>query len=133
MNRIKQKNQPKIKSSHSKRSSNSEHPAFCFNKLNHLHNLDKCEKLDQIAFAKKIVSLGSMTWAEIQSSNRHGVGHEKINQNSIQPSLPEDTPNDRNFLAFRLGGGKHKVIIGYRIGKLFYVVWIDTKGKIYRH
>ena len=74
-----------------------------------------------------------MTWVEIQSSNRHGAGHEKIKQDSIKVNLPEDTPSDRNFLSFRLGGGKNKVIIGYRIDKLFYVVWIDTKGKIYEH
>ena len=115
-------------------STNLEYPAFCFNEIQKSYGLDDCnDNDDRISFANKIVKLGSMTWSQIQSAPRHGLGFEQIDKNSIKASLPNNTPPDRTFLAFRLGGSKNKVILGYREDRLFHVVWIDTKGSTYKH
>ena len=115
-------------------STNLEYPAFCFNEMQKSYGLDDCnDKEDQISFAKKIVKLGNMTWSQIQSSSRHGLSFEQIDKNSIKASLPNNTPPDTTFLAFRLGGSKNKVILGYREDRLFHVVSIDTKGSTYKH
>lgn len=113
--------------------SNHTHPAFCFRYIQSDYCLKKYDKALQAACAKRLQHLGQTTWGEIQKTNRHGMGHEKINQDSIKVSLPPNTPGDREFLAFRLGSGKQSVMIGYRKEKVFYIVWIDPNGAVYNH
>lgn len=114
-------------------SNNHMHPAFCFRYIQSDYCLEKYDKELQAACAKRLQHLGQTTWGEIQKADRHGMGHEIINQDSLNVSPPPNTPGDRNFLVFRLGFGKQSVMIGYRKEKIFYIVWIDPKGKVYNH
>lgn len=114
-------------------SSNDLHPAFCFKHCQTQFTIDDCDNDAKVRLAEKIYKLSNINWNEIQKSPRHAMGHEIINLNSIRVPLPVKTPGDRNFLSFRLGGGKKSVFIGYRERKVFYVVWIDPNGEVYSH
>ena len=76
-------------------SSNHTHPAFCFRYIQSDYCLEKYDKELQAACAKRLQHLGKTTWRDIQKSNRHGMGHEIINQDSIKVPLPPNTPGDR--------------------------------------
>lgn len=115
-------------------SSNTTHPAFCFRYIQSNYCIKQHDVKIQAACAKRLQHLGKLTWAEIRKAPRHGAGHEIIEQDSINERLPPNTPGDRNFLVFRLGyKGKRSVMIGYRKGKVFYIVWIDPDGQVYNH
>jgi hypothetical protein len=116
-----------------KESTNTLHPAFCFRYVDRNYSISQCDKDAKVALANKIQELSQITWDSIQKAPRHGVGHEIIEQASINKPLPANTPEDRNFLSFRLGNGKNSVIIGYRKDKIFYVIWVDPNGDLYKH
>jgi len=115
-------------------SSNDTHPAFCLRYIQSDYSVDRYSKEIKANFAERLQQLGQIPWKEIQKSPRHGMGHEKISRNSIQQPLPLNTPYDREFLAFRLGGsGKQATMVGYRKEKVFYIIWIDPNGEVYEH
>ena len=82
-----------------KRSSQQERPLFSFEFLNHdaRYALSRCSSEEKSRFIEKIVNLSQLTWAEIQSSNRHKVGYEKrypqrrYEQNCIQKQIQNET------------------------------------------
>ena len=114
-------------------SSNHMHPAFCFKFCQKKFTIDDCDKDTKALLADKIYKLSQVNWGELQRNNRHGLGHEIISKDSISVAVPLTTPDDREFLCFRLGGGKNSVFIGYRVAKIFYVVWVDPNGQVYEH
>ena len=117
-----------------KGSTNHLNPAFCFQYIQEGFTIEDCvdDKIKAI-IATKMQHLSQISWEEIQKLPRQKAGHEKISQNSLKVSIPNNTPPDREFLSFRLGGGKNSVFIGYRKDQVFYVVWIDPNGKVYNH
>lgn len=116
------------------KSTNDMHPAFCFKFCSEKDfTLEDCDKETKILLIDKIYQLSRISWGNIQKAPRHGLGHEKIDQESIKIPLPTNTPGDRNFLVFRLGGGKNSVFIGYRQDKVFHVVYVDRNGEAYKH
>jgi len=114
-------------------SSNHMHPAFCFKFCQKKFTIDDCDRDTKSLLADKIFKLSQFSWNTLQGQNRHGLGHEIIAKESISVSVPITTPDDRSFLCFRLGGGKNSVLIGYRMAKIFYIVWIDPQGRVYKH
>ncbi len=115
-------------------STNDRHPAFCFKHIQKGFSIDDCsdDKIKAI-FVTKLQHLSQTSWREIQQTARKGAGHEIISIDSLKMPTPKNTPEDRDFLSFRLGGGRNSVFLGYRDGKIFYIVWIDPNGKIYSH
>ena len=112
-------------------SSNYLHPAFCFKHLQPDYNLERCSSHEKAALSETLVHLSQISWSTIQSSGRHGLGHEKIASSALKTKIPNAVPEDRNFLSFRFCG--KKPMIGYRVDKIFYVLWIDTKFSVYSH
>lgn len=115
------------------KSSNSLHPAFCFRHIDEDYSLKNCEKDVQALLSQKLEELGKLNWESIQNAGRKGKGHEKIERNALKKRQKGDIPGDRKYLSFRLGKGRNSVFIGYRIGKVFYIVWIDPHGELYSH
>ena len=141
MARVKIK-QPNINSSKkvgvkqsSSRSTQSEKPVFSFEFMQggnhciegcHAHNLGNSYNV-----LKSIWDLGCLTWSDISSAPRHGLGYEKISRGAIQVPIPRSITDDVTFLAFRCIG--KAPMVGFRDGATFYVVWIDFDFSVYSH
>ena len=108
------------------------HPVFCFRYLHKNFHVDKCEDDEKIQLLKRIVKLCSMTWQEIEYSDRHAFGSEKINLNAINLDLPDEIAGKVPFyLALRFDG--KKPFVGFRDRFVFHVLYIDPKFNLYKH
>lgn len=84
-------------------------------------------------FLMRMKKLGELGWDGIQKSDRHSFGMEKISQSCIKPELPSHITPEVTLYAFR-ANGNNLPFVGYREGKIFQVVFIETKfGDIYNH
>jgi len=84
MSKIKKRNEQtesKIKIRKSERvSTNTLVPIFSFEfMIDSKHCISCCDDTDLVALLKRIRKLSKMSWGEIQSSHRHGLGCEIIN------------------------------------------------------
>ncbi len=104
------------------------HPSLS---LRHVHSkfcVTGCDSRTQKSFLKKFKAITAMTWAQVQSASREGLGYERIAQ--LDDELPEAAGGEKS-MCFRLHGiGR---MIGFRKDDVFYVVWFDEKGKKYKH
>jgi hypothetical protein len=108
------------------------HPVFCLKYVHKDYGVDLCDKNDKAALISQLAILGKLTWDEIQTAPRHGVGTEKIARNSIIPSIPREITKDVDtFLALRFSG--RKAFIGFRTNFIFHVVYIDRNYTVYKH
>ena len=106
-------------------------PHFSFEHLVPTYNLTPCTVDERSNFALALQLRSSMTWTEIITAPREGLGSEKIS--SLKVTIPATVPSNKQGLivAFRFGGRAR--FLGYRDGRVFYVLWIDPKGKTYDH
>lgn len=80
-----------------------------------LHTLHKLSKLD---------------WSEIEKSDRHACGTEKINRNSLKVNIPPVYDN-KNIIAFRYNGNAPMLCV--RDGFCVDILFTDPKFTIYDH
>jgi len=75
----------------------------------------------------------SMTWAELRQQSHYALGSEKIAA-AIKVGIPASIPVDRHadLLCFRFGDNMER-FIGFQVGPIFEVVWIDHAGECYKH
>jgi hypothetical protein len=109
-------------------------PVFCFRNLQG-DSVKNCKKANFfIEFLKRLRQLSELTWNEIQTSDRHGYGTEKIPISKLNPQRPNFlTPDVDSLLAFRATGDKH-VFLGFRQKNVFHIVYIESEfGDIYDH
>lgn len=92
------------------------------------YGLEVCDIADLKALVCQMKKLCSMTWNQVRSSPRHGLGTEKIN--SINEPIPPDCENNQ-LLAFRYNG--KKPMVGVRKGSVFEILYLDTDFTLYRH
>ena len=108
------------------------YPVFCFKYLHRNYNIDKCENDDKIKFIEQIIKLSGLTWQDIEYSQRHGLGSEKIQRSAIKLDLPKEITDDVvHFLAFRFNG--KKPFVGFRDRFIFHVLYIDSDYTLYDH
>lgn len=92
-----------------------------------------CNKADFfIKHFKRLQQLSQLTWEQIDVSNRHSFGYEKIPVTSIKVkvNLTEDV---KNLMVFRATGDNHS-FLGIREEDVFQVVFIESDfGDIYSH
>lgn len=95
--------------------------------------LDACEQKERAAFAKTLHDLSKMAWREINNTPKHGKGWEPIPRKAIKASLNSSiiTLDVDKFMAFRFFG--KAPMVGLRNGRVFYVLWLDPKFKLYDH
>ena len=106
-------------------------PYFCLRYLSGDFCLSQCQTAEKAAFADRLHKLSSMTWVQIKSAPRHGLGFEKIPRESIRTGIPPHITPDTNFIAFRFSG--MKPMVGYRQRATFYVLWLDRTLTLYPH
>ena len=109
------------------------HPAFSFKylSLKKDYSLDQCDKREKIDLLLTIFKLSQMPWNQIQSAPRHGMGHEIIKRSAIKTTIPSNIGEDVRLLSFRFSG--KRPMVGYRQDKIFYILWLDCKFKLYDH
>ncbi|MGB3300172.1 MAG: hypothetical protein WBA76_18065 [Phormidesmis sp.] len=106
-------------------------PVFSLQYLQSDYCITQCEGDDQAQFSVKLRKLSELTWSMIQSVHRHGLGYERIEQDAIKAPVPPHITADVNLIAFRFSGMKS--MVGYRDGRIFYVVWLDRDFTLYPH
>jgi len=107
------------------------YPIYCLRHLDAKFGFDKCNEKELSALIKQLQKLSTLTWQEIQSSPRHGLGSEKIDRNAIKASIPTHITDDVIFLAFRFLG--KKPFVGYRNGAVLHIVYVDRGFTLYSH
>jgi hypothetical protein len=96
---------------------------YCFSRL---------DKECKAQFAESIFKRRSITWAQLKSLDRHGLGFETISVSAIKPSMPKFiTQDQQDLIAFRYNG--MKPMVGYRARDVFYVLWFDHNFTLYNH
>jgi hypothetical protein len=108
------------------------HPIFCLRYLENNYGLDECTRDEQASFAKALRKRSLMTWHQIWSADRHGLGAEKIARDSIKAPIPRHITEDiEYFIALRFCG--KAPMVGYRINDVFRIIWLDRDFTLYKH
>lgn len=108
-----------------------EHPVFCLRDLQRNYDLNDCSHDQQRALVQKFRELSRLTWIEIRSAHRHGLGAEKISHDAIIPAVPPVVTQDVTLLAFRFSG--RNPMVGFRSGPVFKILWLDHNFTVYDH
>lgn len=95
------------------------------------YSLDRCEVREKADFADALYKRSCLTWNQIQCAPRHGLGPENIPRHIIRTSIPQHVTPDVTLNAFRFSG--KKPMVGYRQGRIFYVLWLDRQFTLYPH
>lgn len=111
--------------------SNTLRPHFSLEHLESGFDVNCCSREHQAEFAKALADWSRLTWSQIISSNRRGLGAEKIS--TLNKPYPTCVPADKRdkIISFRFGHLAR--FIGYRDQRVFYIVWIDPNGELYSH
>ncbi len=106
----------------------SQKPIFNFRYLVKKKCLCKCNPEQRIALHNKLDTLSKITWAQIEVTGRRQNGAEYIDQ--LNARLPKQAPEGARAMVFRFHGVR---MVGYRDGREYYLVQIDTKLNSYKH
>ncbi|NER35771.1 MAG: hypothetical protein F6J93_17575 [Oscillatoria sp. SIO1A7] len=106
-------------------------PLFSLRYLEKEYSLSNCNKDEKAAFADTLHRLSQLSCREIKLSHRHGLGYEKIGKNVIRAPIPSHVDEGTNLIAFRFCGKAPMVC--YRIGAVFYIIWLDRDFTLYPH
>jgi hypothetical protein len=104
-------------------------PAFCLRYMVAAYSVDSCNKDEKAALADAMWRRSRLTWKELRSAHRHGLGGETIK--SINRPRPSVVTEDVTLLAFRFSGPK--AMVGFRVGRIFHVIWLDHDFTVYDH
>jgi hypothetical protein len=110
------------------------YPAFSFEKMQDKsgNSVNCCADEDRVALVKRLFMLSRMTWKEIRNAPAKGVGSEQIPKFRIQrPIPPSVTPDVDQFSSLHFSGNKR--FIGYRVGQIFHILWVDHSFEVYNH
>lgn len=106
-------------------------PVFSFEYLQQGWCIQDCEQDERSRMLDKLRRLSRLPWKQIRQQPRHGLGTETIALNSIKAPLPSFITEDVTLLAFRVID--RAPMVGYRNGRIFYVIWVDRKYALYNH
>lgn len=105
-------------------------PAFCLKFIKREFAIEGCDMEQRASFASMIGKLSQISWNQIYSAPRHGLGCEKIPQHELS-GIPQHITPDVQLIAFRFWN--NAPMVGYRSGRIFHIIWIDPKRKAYPH
>ena len=109
---------------------NKLNPVFSFIYLDKKYSIDECTLEDKSKFFSKLVKLSQMTWQDIISTHRHGLGSETIKKDAIKCSI-NNVPEGCTFIALRFS--EKKAMVGFRDKNIFHIVWFDRDFTLYNH
>lgn len=122
----------KVEAPQESRVGQKQYISFSFELLHDASYTDCNEPQFFICFLKRLKKLCELDWNEINKSQRHSFGYEKIPITAIKKDI--SIARDIDYLySFRATGSNH-VFLGFREGNIFKVVFIESKyGDIYTH
>jgi hypothetical protein len=104
--------------------------AFSFRYLQSGFDLDILEADDRKHVLSKMRLFGQQTWALMQSRGKE-TGCECLPKDAMKGKFPAEFADRDGFDVVRLPDiGR---LLGFFDHPVFYVVWLDTKGKLYDH
>ena len=109
-------------------------PAFSFEKMmdGSGHSFNCCEDEDRLALAKRVFMLSRTPWNQIKMASSKGFGSESIPRDRIRPGIPASVTQDvSHFFSLHYSGKKR--FLGYRVGQIFHVLWVDHDFSVYDH
>jgi len=106
-------------------------PIFSFHYLQDSHCISLCNRGQKAAFADTMRLLSKLTWQEIKSSYRHGLGSEKIPRNRFYVTIPNQVADDEALLSIRFYG--RAPMVGIRREQVFHIIWFDIDFNVYNH
>ncbi len=96
------------------------------------HSFQCCEDDDRLHLAKRIYMLSRMPWKQIRGASSSGLGSEEMPRYRIKPAIPSSVTEDvSSFTCLHYVGKKR--FVGYRVGQIFYVLWVDHSFAVYDH
>lgn len=111
-----------------------DYPIFCFKHLQTCSIQDCKDHLFFFKFLERLQKLSTLGWKNIEKSEKHGFGTEKLPKEQIIPSLPIFiTPEIKHLTVFR-ANGDNRPFLGIRRQNIFHVIFIEAKfNDIYKH
>lgn len=107
-------------------------PLFSLEYLDPKYCISKCEKDEKASFADTLRIIGQLTWNELIKGGKHQNGCETIRIEQIKRKKPLIITDDvKKVLAFRFHD--RKAVVGHRIGRVFYIIWLDRDFSLYNH
>jgi hypothetical protein len=107
-------------------------PLFSLEYIQKYYCLSDCTRDEKAAFAMSLLKHANLRWIDLKNMHRHGSGTEKIAHTAIKAPIPQlPFKGDIQFLSLRFDG--KKPIVGFRRGRIFYILWFDRAFKLYDH
>ena len=111
---------------------NERKPIFSLEYMMREYSVERCDAERKAAFADALWTRSQMTWRQIIQAPRHGLGSERIPRRAIKVGVPRAITEDvSEFLSMRFHS--NAPMVGFRIGQIFYIVWLDRNYSIYDH
>lgn len=105
-------------------------PVFDIRCDHHKHCLEQFGAEVKANFASTIHKMGQMTWQQIETAGRRGLGYEPISVSQIKPGHPIKLSPDDKVKVFRLTDKER--MAGVRLkDEVFIVLWIAPKHDLY--
>lgn len=109
-------------------------PAFSFEKMQEGsgNSFTCCQDDDRLALAKRLFMLSRIPWKQIRQAPSKGLGSEQIPRDRIKRTIPTTVTEDvDSFSSLHFVGKKR--FIGYRVGQIFHILWVDHTFEVYDH
>ena len=105
-------------------------PVFSFDDISDKNfSYKNCTQEELKSLISMLNKLSKLSWDKICFTQRHGLGTEKIPQKEIKANT--NMFKGDSALIFRFSG--KKPMIGYRVGNVYHVVYLDREFKAYKH
>jgi hypothetical protein len=111
--------------------SDKSNPAFSLKYIQKKYSIENMPDDEKISLINRLSILSKMSWGDIKTAPRHGLGQEQIKRDSFNVAIPDFATPDVKFLSLRYNG--KKPFVGFRDGKIFYILWVDYNFSVYNH
>ena len=106
-------------------------PVFSLRHLEASHGLGNCTTEQKAGVLDAFHIRRNLTWVELFSTHRRGLGSENIPQPAIGVMLPACITPEMTLMAFRCI--ERMRMVGFRDQDRFHVVWFDWNMNLYDH
>ncbi len=114
-------------------SSNMKHPVFCFQYIDSVYGIEKCEKNEKLDILKTLFQLSLQNWRDLLQKSKSQKGFTTIPREQLRRPAPSHLTDDTSIIKVRFKDAK--TLLGYRgdDGVVFHIVWIDRDFTLYDH
>lgn len=106
-------------------------PAFSFRDMRYRGKgcLSHCDRESKSSIVDRLLELSQLTWKEIHSNPREGLGYEPIPCDRFKVTLPPSVTPEVRLLVFRFSGPGR--IAGYRKQDILHIVAVGAHHELY--